>query len=243
MGSWGYGVRHDDFVCDVIGEIEDALKSGKTIAEATAAVTSRSSGAIEDTDSDPLFWIAVADVQWAYGALDPAVLQRVRNDFATGRSLLAWEEDRRGLERRRSVLEKFIRKLEVPKARPARARTIVRAPKFEPGECLSIHRVNGEYGAAIVLAADHSTPEYGKNLVGVLDYGSRTSPTMEVFVTRQWRALSHHGAGDRLSVGWYYPTGFRKVKDRIAIVGRVEILDSDPKDSTFYFGWGNIASS
>ena len=231
MGSWGYGIRHDDFVMDVIGEFEDVLKSGKSVAEATAAVTARFGGAIEDTEDDPLFWIALADVQWAYGALAPAVLERVRGDFAAGRSLDAWEEDPRGLAKRRAVLEKFIRKLEVPKARPSRsAKTIVRAPKFEPGACLSIHRSDGQYGAAIVLAADHSTPEYGKNLVGVLDYSSDASPTMEVFRERQW-----------LQVGWYFPTGFRKVKDRIAIAGAVEVLASDPKDSNFYFGWGNIA--
>jgi hypothetical protein len=241
MGSWGYGIRHDDFVCDVIGEFEDVLKAGKNLAEATAAVMSRFSDAIEDADDGPLFWLALADMQWAYGALEPAVLERVRDDFTTGRSLLAWEENRRGFAQRRAVLEKFIRKLEVPKARPARrAKTIVRAPKFRSGECLSIHRFNGEYGAAVVLAADHSIPEHGRNLVGVLDYSSETSPTMEVFLKRQWRLLSHHGAGDRLDVAWYFPTGFRKVKARIAIVGAVEILDSDPKNSSFYFGWGNI---
>lgn len=230
MGSWGHGIRHDDFVCDVIGEFEDVLKAGKTVAEATAAVTSRFRGAIADADDGPLFWIALADVQWAYGALEPTVLDRVRDDFATGRSLLAWEENRRGLAKRRAVLEKFIRKLEVPKARPAKGgKAIVRAPKFAPGNCLSILRVNGEFGAAIVLAADHSTPEYGKNLVGVLDYSSDTSPAMEVFLERQW-----------LHVGWYFPQGFRKVQQRITVVGTIDILDSDPQDSTLYFGWGNI---
>jgi hypothetical protein len=241
MGSWGYAIRHDDFVCDVIGEFEDLLKAGRSVAEATAAVTSRFRGALEDEADGPLFWIALADVQWTYGALEPAVFEHVREDFTARRSLLAWEEDPRGLAKRRAVLETFIRKLEVPKARPPkRAKTIVRAPKFVPGACLSIHRFDGAYGAAIVLAADHSTPEHGKNLVGVLDYSSDTSPAMDVFLERRWRLLSEHGAGDQLHVGWYFPTGFRKVKDRIAIVSTVDILDSDPKDSNFYFGWGNI---
>lgn len=240
MGAWGYGIRHDDFVSDVIGEFEDAMKSGKSVAETTAAVTSRFGGAIEDATDGPSFWIALADAQWTYGALEPAVLERVRDDFAAGRSLLPWQEDQRGLAQRRAVLEKFIRKLEVPKARPARAKTIVRPPKFRPGDCLSIHLFSGEYGAAIVLAADHSIPEHGQNLVGVLNYRSDVSPTMDVFLARQWRLLSHHGAGDQLHVGWFFATGFRKVQARLAIAGTVEILPSDPKDSNFYFGWGNI---
>ena len=240
MGSWGFGIRHDDFVCDVIGEFEDVLKAGKSVTEATAAVTSRFGGPIEDTNDDPLFWIALADVQWAYGALEPAVFERVRDDFATGRSLVAWEEDPRGLVRRRAALEKFIKKLEVPKARTIRAKTIVRAPKFEVGECLSIHRFNGEYGAAIVLAADHSIPEHGRNLVGILDYSSDTSPTMDVFGERRWRPIGGPVEAGRPHVGWYFATGFRKVKSRIVVLGKVEVLDSDPTDSTFYFGWGNI---
>lgn len=230
MGSWGYGIRHDDFVCDVIGAFEDVLKAGQSVAQATAAVTLRFGGAVEDPDDDPRFWIALAEVQWSYGALEAPVLERVHNDFTTGRSLFAWEEDRRGLARRRAVLEKFIKKLEVPKARPTRrVKTIVRAPKFAPGVCLSIHHLSGQYGAAIVLVADHTTPELGTNLVGVLDFSSNTLPTMDVFLERRW-----------LRVGWYYPTGFRKVRQRLEVVGVVEILDSDPKDSALYFGWGNV---
>ena len=216
----------------MIGEFEDVLKEGKSLAEATAAVTSRFHAAIDDAEDGPRFWLALADAQWTYGALEPTVFEHVRDDFATGRSLAGWSEDPRGLAQRRAVLEKFIRKLEVPKVRPAKgAKTIVRAPKFAAGECLSIHRFNGEYGAAIVLAADHAIPEHGRNLVGVLDYSSSASPTMEVFLGRQWRL-----------VGWYFSTGFRKVKERISVVGVVEVLDSDPTDSTFYFGWGNIAN-
>ena len=241
MGSWGYGIRHDDFVADLIGEFEDVLKAGKSVAEATAAVTERYRGAVDDPDEGPLFWIALAEAQWTYGALDPAVLEQVRTDVATGRSLIAWQEDPRGLSQRRGVLEKFVKKLEVPKARPAKSgKTIVRPPKFRAGDCLSVQLFSGRYGAAIVLAADHSTPEYGKNLVGVLKYLSDTPPTMDVFLERRWRVLGHHGSGDKLHIGWYFPNGFRKVKDRLAVVGTVEILDTDPKESNFFFGWGNI---
>ena len=110
MGSWGFGTRHDDFVCDVIGDFEDVLKAGKSVAEATAAVVSRHRGA--------------------------------------------------------------------------------RPPRFGAGQCLSTHRFNGNYGAAIVLAADHSTLEQVRNLVGLLDYSSHTGPTLEVFVDRRWRRIA-----------------------------------------------------
>jgi hypothetical protein len=241
MGAWGYGIRQDDFVCDVIGAFEDRLKAGGSVADATQAVTSQFGAAIEDSDDGPLFWIALADAQWTYGALDASVLERVTDDFESGRSLRPWEEDPRGLARRRTALESFVRRIGVAKRRPKRPpRAIARAPKFRPGDCLSIRLADGLHAAAIVLAADHSVPEYGKNLVAVLDYLSTDTPAIEVFRGRKWLVLSHDEGRDRRDIAWYYPVGFRAVKSRLEVVGQVEIHDSDPKDSDLYCGWAGI---
>lgn len=243
MGAWGYGIRQDDFVCDVIGAFEDLLKAGKSVPEAVREVQSQFRGALEDPDDGPLFWIALADQQWNYGALDASVLERVKDDLHSGRSLLAWQETAHGLAQRRSALERFIRRIEVPKARPKKPpKTIVRAPKFRPGDCLSIQRTAGEYAAAIVLAADHSTAEYGKNLVGMLDYRSSVPATMDVYRRRTWRVLEHHPSQRKLDIAWYYPIGFRQVQRQIEIAGRVEILDSDPKDSRILFRWSRLGA-
>ena len=241
MGAWGYGIRQDDFVCDVIGVFDDRLKAGQSVADATKAVKTHFGAAMRDADDGPLFWLALADVQWTYGGVDAAVLKHVQADFESGRSLLAWAEDPRGLARRRATLEKFLRKIGVANPRPKRPpKIVIRAPKFRPGACLSIHLANGHYAAAIVLAADHSLAEYGKNLVAVLDYLSADRPTLEVFRKRKWRVLPQHGGNNRLDVAWYQPVGFRKVKGRLAVVGQIAILDSDPKDSNRYCGWAGI---
>lgn len=241
MGAWGYGIRQDDFVCDVIGVFEDLLKAGKSVAGATEAVMSRFGAAIQDSDDGPLFWIALADVQWTYGGLDAAVLARVKDDLESGRSLRPWEEEPRGLARRRAALESFIGKIGTANRRVKRPpRPVVRAPKFRPGECLSIQLATGQYAAAIVLAADHSVAEYGKNLVAVLDYLSPDKPTMEVFRRRKWLVPADHQWRDGVDVAWYYPVGYRAVKARLEVVGQVEILESDPKDSDLYCGWAGI---
>lgn len=230
MGAWGFGIRQDDFVCDVIGVFEDLLKAGASIADATQAVKSRFAAAQGDSDDGPLFWIALADMQWTYGGVDTSVLQRVKGDFDAGRSLRAWEEDPRGLARRRMALEKFIRKIASQNQRPKKPpKTVIRAPKFHPGDCLSIRLAGGQYAAALVLAADHSVPEYGKNLVAVLNYFSTDRPTMAVFRERTW-----------LDIAWYQPIGFRTVKARIDIAGHIEILESDPKESNVYRRWTGI---
>ena len=239
MGAWGFGIRDDDFVRDVIGVFEDHLKAGNSVAEATTVVQSQFGGASEDEVDGPLLWIALADMQWTYGGLAPSVLERVRDDFASGRTLRAWEDDPRGLARRRAVLEKFIATIGAENPRPKKPpKTIVRAPRFRPGDCLSIRLRDGGYGAAIVLVAEHSVEEYGRNLVAVLDYHSANSPTMDVFRARKF--ASRHAGASGAAVAWYLPMGFRSVKGRLEVVGQVEILDSDPKQSNFYFRWTSI---
>jgi hypothetical protein len=241
MGAWGHGIRQDDVVLDVIGVFEDALKSGASLGEATQAVSTRFSAALADIeDEGPLIWIALAEAQWTCGALDPQVLARVQDDYRAGRGLSRWEEDPRGLARRRAALETFIAKIQAPNPRPKKARTIVRPPPYQPGHCLSLRQANGEYAAALVLAADHSNAELGMNLIALLDYLSPQPPSLEVFHRRDWLVLTHHDWDRRRDIAWYLPPGYRTAKPTIEVVGRVEILPSDPNASDSYRRWTGI---
>lgn len=238
MGAWGFGIRQDDFVCDVIGFFEDLLKDGKSLADATAAAKSRFGAATVGADDEPDFWIALAEVQWTYGGLEPSVLERVKKDFDSGRSLRRWEEGPGALARRRSALERFIRRIAATNPRPKRPpKTTVRPPQFRPGDCLSIRLKEGRYAAAIVLGADYSVPECGMNLVALLAYCSAEKPTMDVFRKRKWLVLARSG---KRHAAWFQPIGFRGAKGRLEVIGRVEILDSDPKDSNVYCSWARI---
>jgi hypothetical protein len=241
MGVWGYGIRQDDLVCDIIGIFEDHLKAGKSIREATEAVKSKFTGAMKDPDDGPLVLIALADMQWTYGEVEPQILNRIREDLASGQSLAAWADDQRGFARRKAALEKFINKIGQPRRRPKRPpKVIFRAPKFKPGDCLSIDLSNGQFAAALVLVADSSHVEHGTNLLGVLDYLSPEKPTMEVFRKRNWLFLDPHSSENKIDVAWYHYMGFRSVKDRLEIVAQVEILDSDPTESDIHRRWTGI---
>jgi hypothetical protein len=40
-----------------------------------------------------------------------------------------------------------------------------------------------------------------------------------------------------MDIAWYDEFRFRAVKEQLEVVGHVEVLDSDPKDSNFYRPW------
>lgn len=245
MGAWGYGVRQDDLVCDVVADFEDALKKGKCTREATRAVREQFQEVLsESCDQAALVWVGLADAQWTYGHFDPAVLKRVKEDLASGASLAMWDDEPSGdRSRRRKVLEQFIAKIEVPNPRPKKApKVVIRPPKFRPGDCLTYPLSNGQYGAALILAVDHSEPEYGKDLVAVLDYMSPKKPTLEVFRGRKWLCQTHHEWRGQPAITWHWPFGFRTMKNRIETVGTIEIVDTDPNPGSChsYQGWKNL---
>jgi hypothetical protein len=198
---------------------------------------------IGDLDDGPLFWIGLAEAQWTFGEVDGSVLAKVKADILSGAGLDRWEEAGAGaLAKRGHVLEKFVEKVSTPNPRPRRPpKLIIRPSKFKPGDCLAVLLTNGQYGAALVLAADDSRPEYGSNLVGTMDYMAPEKPGIELFEKRNWLRVTHHNWDGSRDVHWFPPWGFRKAKSRIEVIGCVRLKRSDPKDSPSYSFWDHIA--
>ena len=64
-------------------------------------------------------------------------------------------------------------------------------------------------------------------------------PPIEEFRTRTWR-VRPDGTPDAIEIAWFMPVGFRSVASRLQVVGQIEIVESDPKDSAVYRGWRGI---
>jgi hypothetical protein len=239
VGTWGFGVEQDDFVRDVIGEFDDVLKRGGSIDSASDIVLKRFADAVGDSDDGPLLWLALAQAQWTYGEASPAVLSRVTSDLDSGAGLDRWaDESPAVLDKRLQRLHSFVDKVQRPNPKPRRfPKLIVRKPIFRAGDCLAIDLGEGRYGAALILVADESEPEYGMNLVATLDYLDTQPPDIDVFRRRPWLRLTHHNYGDELDVVWYQAQGFRAVRDRFTLVASVPIEPGDPKDANVYHSW------
>lgn len=237
MGASGVGIKSDDVVCDVIGAFTAHLKAGRTHAEASRLVRDECHEMLGDPDEGPLVWIGLAESQWTFGALDPEVFARVQADFAAGHGLERWRDASGKMHaQRRAVLVKFIAKLSSPNPRPRKPpKTVARPPVFSAGDCLSVRLDTPEFIAAFVIAADASDPEYGRNLVGVLDWSGSEPPTLDVFAARRFLRVTHH-TWDRLDIAWYV-CGFKAERERIQRVGNLPVREGDPRDAKLLSGW------
>jgi hypothetical protein len=238
MGSWGTGITANDTVSDVRDFMLDRLKEGASLADASSRTIDHFRDLEDDIDDAPLLWQAIALVQWKYGKLDDAVLMRVRHDIESERGLDNWRDDPKDFTRRKAALDKFLSKLQVANPKPAKPpKTIFRRAPFEEGDCLAVRTEDGRYTAALVLRVDNQNPEYGKNLVAGLDYLDDEPPNLDFFEERKWLFKRHGNWNGEPDLLWFLPVRFREAAKRIAIVGKTQIRQSDPKDAAGHGGW------
>ena len=243
MGTWGAGILQDDSVADVIGFIKDRLKLGESIGDACSSAMSHFSEMLKVADEAPLLWLAIAEVQWKYGQVATEVLARVRQDIDLGAGLERWQEDPKSLSARKAALAKFLAKVETQNTKPsALPKLVVRRAPYQEGDCLSVQVADGQFTAALVLKADNTNPECGKNLVAGLDYCESVPPTLEVFERRDWLVLKHGLWDSEKDIRWYIPVFHAKERARIGVVGRVKLRWRDPKDSKWHTGWNMLGS-
>ena len=239
MGAWGAGILQDDTVADIVGFMKDRLKAGASLAAASAAAKSRFQDIEFDEDQAPLLWLALAEVQWKYGTVDPSVLARVRTDVETGAGLERWRDDAKLPAARKTALAKFAAKVATANPKPsAPPRTTVRKAPYEAGDCLSVQLPDGRFTAALVLRTNDSNPECGMNLVAGLDYLEATPPGLEVFEHRNWLHVNH----GPMDIRWCLPVKFRAMAKRLERVGNVKLRRSDPRDSPAHAAWSNVGT-
>jgi len=239
MGTSGYGIRDDDTVCDVITEFEDHLKKYQDLNAATEPAFNVFPEYLEDEDDAPMFWLALAEMQWTYGNLDPQILQKVEDDFACEAGMGLWgeptEDDYR---RRRKAISRFLAKIRKPKVKPKKfPKIVMRKPNFEAGDCLAVQLSNAQYGAAYVSHKFDDEIENGSNWIITLNYLSDSPPEMDVFQKRNWLRPTHHGWNGKVDAGMYTELGFRKARDRIKLVGNLPVIDPTPEPCAIFANW------
>lgn len=92
MGAWGTSLYANDTTCDIRGDYVDKLKSGKSNEEATKELIEQNKEIEGDFEEEPLFWFALADIQWNYGRLLPEVKEKALFFLEKEKELERWRE-------------------------------------------------------------------------------------------------------------------------------------------------------
>ena len=242
MGTWGYELEQDDFFFDITCTFDQQLKQNQNLRQTSDFLLENYANTLDDPDEGPLFWMALANMQWKYGTVDEHILEQVKSDFERDAGLERWLEiGQTEYERRKNVISRHLTKISSPNPRPKKLpKIVVRKPIYEAGDCLSILLRNDMYGAALVLASDHSDIEYGKNLIALLNYMEHQEPDLAVFENRDWLVLTHHLYENKPDIGWYTAPGHRRVKSKFRLIGNIPVLPDDPQQSNSLITWEHL---
>lgn len=92
MGAWGTSLYANDTTCDIRGDYVDKLKRGKSNEEATKELIEENKEIEGVFEEEPLFWFALADIQWNYGVLLPEVKEKALFFLENEKELERWRE-------------------------------------------------------------------------------------------------------------------------------------------------------
>ncbi len=90
MGAWGVNLNQNDVYSDVKDYYIAFLRMGKTNEEATKLMFDEFQSYINDEDDAPIFWFALAEVQWNMGRLIPEVKQKALYYIDEGSDVENW---------------------------------------------------------------------------------------------------------------------------------------------------------
>lgn len=245
MGAWSTSILSDDFASDVYAGFMDAYNDGVELEAIRTTLERECADALADSDEGPVFWLALAKAQWDCGALEVDVRERVRHIVENGLGLAVWEDEpARDLAKRKKVLAEFYSKLQTPRPNPKkRKKPRLKPAIFAPGDCLTLTLPSGLYGAAVVLVADNNHKTEGQNLVAAVRYRSVQKPSPEVFESRDWLVMNHHGWREMPLIWWFPARGFRRHAPRVEKTGFLQVAPPIPKHSQSYADWDTLAAS
>ena len=227
MGTWSTAIKGNDAFADVYSEFFDLYNKGEEPEVISKKIVERNWEILEIEEEKHNLWFALALAQWETKSLDPKVLFTVEEIITSGADLKIWLElgaSEQDIKKREAVLDKFLEKIKSDrlKAKP-RKQPKLKIPVFSTGDCLVFKMENGNYGGAIVLAAD-TKPETACNLVATTRLNQKTKPLPTDFENAEILVCNWGQWQDKVNVNWYFPDLYNKqYSDIYEIAGKISI--------------------
>lgn len=227
MGIWGTSIKDNDAFADIYSEFYEQYNKGEQPDLISKQISESNWEILEIEEEKHNFWFALALAQWETKSLDPEVLLKVEKIINSGADIQIWTESGakdKDLDKRKVVLEKFLEKIrsDRPKAKP-RQKPKYKTPIFNTGDCLVFKFKNGNYGGAVVLAADLN-PETANNLVATTRLNQKSKPILKDFEKSEILICNFAKWDDRPYIIWYMPDLYYKdYSDKYENIGNIKV--------------------
>lgn len=251
MGAWGTNIKDNDTSADIYADFFDLYNEGKNPTDISAKLLADNKELIDNPDDCNNFWFALALAQWETKSLDRIIFEKVKEIIESDNDIKVWKDldaDEKDLAKRKNALEKFFTKLqtEKPKVKPrAKPRNV--KPIFATGDCLAFKFNNGNYGGAVVLAANDN-PKLGYNLVAGTRINQPTKPTLNDFEKAEILIRNFAFWEDKSEVLWINPDLYEKEYSNLfELIGKIsvekEYTTSNSIFKSYCADWGSAKES
>jgi len=183
MGTWGAGLYQDDTACEVREGYVKNLKEGLSDVAAARKILDGYKKSLRNAQVETNVYFALADTQWQYGRLDPAIKKHALALIKARADLANWKEDAPELvSSREKVLASLKARLE-SKQKPRRVIKVVppNPPKTwtdaKLGTIFLLPLSKSSYAALVLVANVESGGRKKIPMFSVLNWKGRKEPT------------------------------------------------------------------
>jgi hypothetical protein len=179
MSAWGVAVFSDDLAADVRDSFRELIGEGLSSTEATEKLLAQFASPALDPEEAPVFWIALASVQWKLGRLEERTQREALRLIESGQDLRRWQGSKNEAKRA-AVLEKVRQQLLSPPPPAKRVpRVIKEANDWQVGEVIGLQLLSGNW--ALMRVIGHFEDKGGRFAVGeFLDWVGKEIPPAEI---------------------------------------------------------------
>jgi hypothetical protein len=163
MGTSSVALFSDDLAADLRGDFRELIGDGLTPKQAVDKLTIEYASSLDDNDEMPVFWLALAAVQWQIGHMEDRTKQNALKMIDSGKDLQRWDNPK-DRKRRASVLNELREKLLSPPPSPKRVpRTVKSTNEWAVGEVIAFQLTSGKWTLMRVIG--HHNDKGGRSAV------------------------------------------------------------------------------
>jgi len=177
MGAWGTGILQNDTTCDIWVEVKELYNKGLSL-KAIRIQLEKAYKPNTDFEYYSEIWTGIAYGQWMCGELEEYTIKKIKASTQE-KWLTLWAEDKKDLQERINVLQKFIDKIQIPRPNPLKRKKInIRQAFFETGDVIGI-KINSNKNIAAIVTDHVNYQNDGENKIVFTDLIFEDQTTIE----------------------------------------------------------------